>query len=76
MSDRSIPHPPYTGKIVKFPGARYAFDAPDVMPIEIRPGYFVYIQGIPRDLTKNEASKIAKVIEALGEPPPRTGDAE
>lgn len=38
----------------------------DVMPIEIRPGLTVLIKGIPWDLTKAEADKLANVITALG----------
>lgn len=37
----------------------------DVMPIEIRPGYMVLIKGIPWDITKAEAEKLANVILAL-----------
>jgi len=34
-------------------------------PIEIRPGKFVLIQGIPHDLTAIEAKRIAKVVLAM-----------
>lgn len=38
---------------------------PLIMPIEIRPDYFVQIMGIPHDLTAEEARKIAAVILAM-----------
>lgn len=38
---------------------------PVIMPIEIRPDYFVQIMGIPHDLTAEEARKIAGVILAM-----------
>lgn len=38
---------------------------PLIMPIEIRPDYFVRIAGIPHDLTVAEAEKIARVVIAM-----------
>lgn len=40
-----------------------------VVPIEIRPGVFVRIAGIPHNLTKAEAEKIGAVIIAMGARP-------
>jgi len=40
----------------------------DLVPIQIRADCTVYIQGLPRDLTKAEALKIAAVVMALHEP--------
>lgn len=37
----------------------------DLLPIEIRPGEFVLIKGIPHDLTDEEARKIAGVVLAM-----------
>lgn len=39
-----------------------------VIPIEIRPGLVVRIQGIPFDLTPDEARKIVAVVTALAQP--------
>jgi len=41
------------------------FDDKIIMPIQIRPDYFVRIANIPHDLTEAEASKIAAVVMAL-----------
>lgn len=38
---------------------------PLIMPIEIRPDYFVQIMGVPHDLSPEEARKIAAVILAM-----------
>lgn len=38
----------------------------DIIPIQIRPDIYIYIQGIPFDLTKEEAAKLAAVVLALG----------
>lgn len=40
-----------------------------ILPIEIRPGEHVRVFGLPLDLTKREADKIAAVIEAMAAPP-------
>jgi CRISPR/Cas system-associated protein Csm6 len=40
---------------------------PIIIPIEIRPGYFVQIMGIPHDLTAEEAEKIAAVVLAMAQ---------
>lgn len=44
-------------------GRKYAFEA-EIIPVEIRPGEFVQIYGIPYDLTEQEADKIARVVKA------------
>lgn len=38
-----------------------------IIPVEIRPGLIVRIQGIPLDLTEAEANKIARVVLALAQ---------
>lgn len=38
---------------------------PTIIPIEIRPDYFVQIMGIPHDLTAEEARKVAGVVLAM-----------
>lgn len=54
-----------------FPGPRVEFhdDQPaalvTITPIPIRADLTVKIQGIPLDLTKAEAEKIARVVEAM-----------
>lgn len=40
---------------------------PDIIPIQIRPDHFVYIQGIPHDLTTREATKLANIITGFAE---------
>jgi len=47
----------------------------DVMPVEIRPGITVLIKGIPWDLTKAEAEKLANVVTALASPAPSREDS-
>lgn len=37
----------------------------EILPVPIRPDLVVFIQGIPLDLTPDEADKIARVIRAL-----------
>lgn len=37
----------------------------ELIPIEIRPGYYIRIQGIPHDLTAQEACRITGVIMAF-----------
>jgi len=37
-----------------------------IIPIEIRPGHYVRIHGIPHDLKRTEAEKVAGVVYALG----------
>lgn len=39
-----------------------------IFPIPIRPGLIVQISGVPEDLSKNEATRIANVILALAKP--------
>jgi hypothetical protein len=41
-----------------------------VMPIQIRTDLTVFIQGIPWDLSKREATKLARVVEAMVNPEP------
>lgn len=36
-----------------------------ILPIPIRPNLIVFIQGIPHDLTRAEAAKIANVVKAM-----------
>lgn len=38
----------------------------DIIPIALRKDLTVRIQGLPRDMTKDEAQKVANVILALG----------
>jgi hypothetical protein len=40
----------------------------DILPIQIREDVTVQIAGIPHDLTREEAQKIARVVLALAEP--------
>jgi hypothetical protein len=40
----------------------------DILPIQIRPGLTVQIAGIPHDLTREEAEKIARVVMAMAMP--------
>lgn len=49
---------------------------PIIIPIEIRPGYFVRIMGITHDLSKEEASKIVRVVEAMASPLPYNKDSQ
>ncbi len=46
---------------------RYHFET-DILPIEIRDGKYVHIQGIPYDMTQKEAEKIIAVVLALASP--------
>ena len=39
--------------------------AADILPVQIRTDLTVFIQGIPWNLTKREARKLARVIAAL-----------
>ncbi len=48
----------------------------EIMPIEIRPGHVVLIKGIPWDLTKAEAEKIANVVLALGNDRPKQSQVD
>lgn len=36
----------------------------DIIPIEIRPSVFVWIAGVPHDLSEVEAKKVANVVRA------------
>lgn len=36
-----------------------------ILPIPIRPELAVYIQGLPLDMTEDEANKIANVVKAM-----------
>ena len=36
-----------------------------ILPIQIRPDVTVLVQGIPHDLTKEEANKLAAVVLAM-----------
>lgn len=47
---------------------------PNVFPVPIREGVTVRIQGIPHDLTPDEAAKIARVIVAIAQPKDTTHD--
>lgn len=38
-----------------------------VLPVQIRPGVFVRVQGIPWDLTHAEGEKIAAVVKAFAQ---------
>jgi len=40
----------------------------EILPIQIRDNVTVQIAGIPHDLTKTEAEKIARVVLALAAP--------
>lgn len=42
-----------------------AFDVAEILPIPIRPGLVIRVQGIPFDLKVSEAKKIANVIIAM-----------
>jgi hypothetical protein len=39
---------------------------PTILPIPIRANLVVFVQGLPHDLTKAEANKIANVVKAMG----------
>jgi len=39
-------------------------------PIPLRPNLFIKVVGIPHDLTKDEAERIARVIEATAQTAP------
>jgi hypothetical protein len=41
----------------------------DILPIQIRPDLIVQIAGIPHDLTREEAEKIARVVMAMARTP-------
>lgn len=45
-----------------------AFTPTPIVPIQIRPDLTVHIQGLPHDLTKKEAEKIAGVVLAFASP--------
>ena len=47
------------------PRGIYYFTPPPIVPIPIREGMTVYIQGMPRDMTYHEAAKISRVVMAL-----------
>lgn len=44
-----------------------------IAPVEIRPGVFIHIFGLPHDLTHMEAQKLAAVVQALASGPPSHG---
>lgn len=47
------------------PSPSPSFDAAEILPIPIRPGLVIRVQGIPFDLQMSEAKKIANVIIAM-----------
>lgn len=54
--------------------------SPEILSVEIRPGVYIRFLGIPWDLSKAEADKIAAVVTALSDapegPPPRPTEGE
>jgi hypothetical protein len=37
----------------------------EIVPVEIRPGIFIRIQGIPHDFSEAEATKVSNVVMAI-----------
>ena len=42
-----------------------------IVPVPIRDGLTIYVQGLPLDLTEAEAKKIADVVHAMANKEPR-----
>jgi hypothetical protein len=67
--DRARNSAPADSRVSADAGPKSVTEAPpaevNILPVPIRPGLTIKIQGLPFDLTISEASKIANVIKAM-----------